>query len=370
MIYLILFLVVIIAVITALILFKGIFMVDQAQAAVIERLGKFNRVVTSGLHLKIPFIEKFRVVGFINRPEFRNNFGAYRVDLREQIYDIVKQRVITKDNVRIEVDTIIYYRVTHPEKTVYGITDLPKALEQLALTNIRNEFGRMDLDISLGARTEINQNLKISLAEASEDWGIEILRVEVQEIIPPADLEEPMEKQMVAERERRAKVLAAQAEKETLILMAEGTKEQAILEGEASKAREVLKAEAEKEKIILAAEAERQQMVLLAQGKREALLLESEGEKSARLNLAEAEAVEIMKRLQAQAEGLAEISKALSSQEPNNALIALKSLEAAVQIAEKLAQGQATKLIIPQEASGLMGSLLGIAEGIKALKNN
>jgi regulator of protease activity HflC (stomatin/prohibitin superfamily) len=192
--YLIILLVVIAAIITLLIVFKGFFMVSQGQAAVIERLGKFNRVVTSGLHLKLPFLEKFRVVGFVNRPEFRNSFGPYRIDLREQIYDISKQRVITKDNVRVDVDTIIYYKVTHPEKTVYGITDLPKALEQLALTHIRNEFGRMDLDVSLGARTEMNQNLEISLAQASEDWGIDILRVEVQEIVPPVELEEPMEK--------------------------------------------------------------------------------------------------------------------------------------------------------------------------------
>jgi regulator of protease activity HflC (stomatin/prohibitin superfamily) len=179
-----------------------------------------------------------------------------------------------------------------------------------------------------------------------------------------------MEKQMIAERERRAKVLSAQAEKERLILIAEGAKQQAVLEGEAFKAREVLQAEAEKEKIILEAEAGRQQMVLHAQGKREALLLESEGEKNAKLNLAEAEAFEITKRLQAQGQGLAEISQALNAQGANDTLLVLKSLEAAVQIAEKLAQGQATKLIIPQETSGLMGSLLGIAEGIKALRDS
>ena len=178
-------LLVIAGVITLLTILHGFFMIAQGQAAVIERLGKFNRVVYSGLHVRIPFLETFRVVGFINRQEYRKEFGNYRIDLREQIFDISKQHVITKDNVPLDVDTIIYYRVTAPEKTVYGITDLPKAIEQLALTNIRNEFGRMDMDISLGARSQINQNLQTALDEATAKWGIQIQRVEVQEIIPP-----------------------------------------------------------------------------------------------------------------------------------------------------------------------------------------
>ncbi len=345
-----------------LIVFKGFFFVSQAQAGVIERLGKFNRVVYSGMRLKWPFLESFRVVGFINREEYRKDFGPYRIDLREQIFDLCKQHVITKDNVALDVDTIIYYRVTEPEKTVYGITNLPKAIEQLALTNIRNEFGRMDLDISLGCRAQINDHIKVNLDEATKEWGVTILRVEVQEIIPPKDLKDTMDKQMMAERERRVKVLGAQAEKEAMILVAEGSKQKAILEAEAQKELEILKAQAEKEKIVLEAEAAREKLVLTAEGKKIALAMESEGEKTARINLAEAEAERILKGFNSEAAGLAQVSQALNAQESNETLITLKSLEAAVKIAGELAGGQATKIFLPQEVSGLMGSLLSVAE--------
>jgi regulator of protease activity HflC (stomatin/prohibitin superfamily) len=352
----------------ALIFLKAFFLIAQGQAAVIERLKKFNRVVYSGLHLRIPFLETFRNVGYINRPEYRKDFGPYRIDLREQIFDLRKQRVITKDNVPVDVDSIIYYKVNAPELTVYGITDLPKAVEQLALTSVRNEFGKMDLDISLGARTQINQNLNSALDEATGKWGIRIIRVEVQEIIPPADLKDTMEKQMVAERERRVKVLAAQSEKEALVLMAEANKQQIIMEAEAKKAREVLQAEAEKQRIILEAEASREQQILQAQGKKEAILLESEGERQAKINLAEGQAASIIKQLNSEAEGLARISQALNAEGSNQTLLVLKSFETAVQIAEKLGNGQATKLFFPQEVSGLMGTLFGIAEGVGLTK--
>ncbi len=345
-----------------LIIFKGFFFVSQAQAAVIERLGKFNRVVYSGLHLRWPFLESFRLVGFINREEYRKEFGPYRIDLREQIFDLCKQHVITKDNVTLDVDTIIYYRVTEPEKTVYGITDLPKAIEQLALTNIRNEFGRMDMDISLGSRTHMNDNIKVALDEATKEWGVGILRVEIQEIIPPVDLKDTMDKQMMAERERRVKVLGAQAEKEAMVLLAEGAQQKAILEAEAQKELEILKAQAEKEKVVLEAEAAREKLILTAEGKKIALAMESEGEKTARINLAQAEAERIITELNSEAEGLAQISQALNAQESNQTLLALKSLEAAVKIAGELASGQATKIFLPQEVSGLMGSLLSIPE--------
>jgi len=294
-----------------LIIFKGFFYVSQAQAGVIERLGKFNRVVYSGLHLRWPFLESFRLVGFINREEYRKDFGPYRIDLREQIFDLCKQHVITKDNVALDVDTIIYYRVTEPEKTVYGITDLPKAIEQLALTNIRNEFGRMDLDISLGSRTQMNDNIKATLDEATKEWGVNILRVEVQEIIPPTDLKDTMDKQMMAERERRVKVLGAQAEKEAMVLMAEGAKQKAILEAEAQKELEILKAQAEKEKIVLEAEAAREKFILTSEGKKLALTMESEGEKAARINLAEAEAERILKELRSERDRLTTAIEAL-----------------------------------------------------------
>jgi regulator of protease activity HflC (stomatin/prohibitin superfamily) len=363
-----LFIMVALGLVIALILLHAFFTVAQGQAAIIERLGKFRRVVYSGLHLRLPFLDNFRVVGFINHPEYRKDFGPYRIDLREQIFDVNNQHVITKDNVPLDVDTVIYYLVNAPEKTVYGISDLPKAIEQLAMTCIRNEFGRMDLDISLGARCEINTNLKAVLDEATCKWGVQIQRVEVQEIIPPPDLRATMEKQMAAERDRRVSVLAAQAEKETTVLKAEGDKQQIILAAEADKTQEVLKAEAEKQKIILAAEAEREQQVLRAQGKKDACQLESEGEKIAKINLAEGESVAIVKELHAQAEGLAAISQALNAQGSNTTLLTLKSLEAAVQIAENLGNGQATKLFLPQEISGMMGSLLAIAEGLKSFK--
>ena len=223
------------------------------------------------------------------------------------------------------------------------------------------------MDISLGARTQINLNLKAALDEATAKWGVQIQRVEVQEIIPPSDLKDTMEKQMAAERERRAKVLAAQADKEAMVVPAEGSKQQVILEAEADKTREVLQAEADKQKLILGAEAEREQLALVAQGKKDAFLLESEGEKTAKINLAEGEAARILKELRAQAEGLASIAAALNAPGANDVLLKLKSLEAAVQVAAKLADGQATKLFLPQEISGLMGSLLSIAEGMKGI---
>jgi regulator of protease activity HflC (stomatin/prohibitin superfamily) len=369
MFWLILGIIIAAGILVALIMFKGFFMVAQGQAAVIERFGKFHRVVNSGLHVRIPFLDTFRIVGYINRPEYRKDFGSYRIDLREQIFDISKQHVITRDNVPVDVDTIIYYRITEPEKTIYGITDLPKAIEQLALTHVRNEFGRMDLDISLGSRTDLNANLMKGMNEATSKWGVQIQRVEVQEIIPPPDLKDTMEKQMVAERDRRAKVLSAQAEKESMVLIAEGAKQQAILEAEAKKAQEVLAAEAQKQKTILEAEGTREQQILIAQGQKEARQLESEGEKVARINLAEGEATGALKQFNAQAQGLAQISQALNGQDSNEALLALKSMEAAVQVSEHLGNGQATKIILPQEISGLVGSLLGIAEAVKTYRS-
>ncbi|HEX3046016.1 MAG TPA: SPFH domain-containing protein [Bacillota bacterium] len=348
-----------------LILCHGFVQVSQGQAAIIERFGKFNRVLRGGLHLRIPFLETFRCVGQINRPEYRKEFGSYRVDLREQIFDVAKQAVITKDNVPLEVDTIIYYLVAEPEKTVYGITDLPKAIEELAQTLIRNEFGRMELDISLGARDQIKQNIKAALDEATGQWGIRILRVEIQEIIPPNDLKKIMEEQMIAERDRRVKVSSAQAEKESVVLLAEAAKARMLLEAEAAKSQAVLKAEADKQCLILQAQAMQEQQVMLAQAKKEALTLESEGEKIAALNRAEAEAAGLVKQLNSQAEGLAQISQALNSQESNEALLTIKRLETAVQIAEKLGNGQATKIFLPQEATGLMGTILGLLEGLK-----
>jgi regulator of protease activity HflC (stomatin/prohibitin superfamily) len=223
----------------------------------------------------------------------------------------------------------------------------------------------MDLDISLGARDQIKQNIKSALDDATGQWGIEILRVEIQEIIPPTDLKKIMEEQMIAERDRRVKVLSAQAEKETLVLLAEATKTKVMLEAEADKAQAVLKAEAEKQCMILKAQAMQEQQVMLAQAKKEALSLESEGEKVAAINRAEANAAGLVKQLNSEAEGLAQISKALGSQESNEALLTLKRLEAAVQIAEKLGNGQATKIFLPQEMAGLMGTLLSLAEGFK-----
>lgn len=349
----------------ALVLFNGFFKVCQAQAGIIERFGKFNRVAYGGLHLIIPFMESFRNVGQINRPEYREEFGCYRIDLREQVFDIAKQAVISKDNVLLEVDTIVYYQIREPEKTVYGITDLPKAIEELAQTLIRNEFGGMDLDISLGARDRIRQNIKAALDEATGQWGILVTRVEIQEIIPPSDLKKIMEEQMIAERERRARVLAAQAEKEATVLLAEAARTKAMLEAEAQKAQAVLKAEADKQCLILQAQAIQEQQVMLAQAKKEALALESEGEKVAALNQAEAAAAGQIKQLNSQAQGLSQISQALNSQESNEALLALKRLEAAVQIAEKLGNGQATKIILPQEMAGIMGTLLCLAEGFQ-----
>lgn len=348
---------------------KGFVTVPQGQAYVVERLGKFNRVITGGLHLRIPFLETFHLVGNVNR-DTSPRLGKYGIDLREQIFDVKKQRVITHDNVNLEVDTIFYYRVVAPEKAVYGISDLPEAIEQLALTYVRDESGKMDLDRALSSRQELNSDLKSALEEATSKWGVQITRVEVQEIIPPLDLKDTMEKQMIAERDKRAKVLAAQAEKESMILTAEGAKQQAILEAEARKTQEVLKAEAEKQRIVLEAEASRQQQVLMAQGKREAVILESEGEKTARINLAEGDAATVLRHLSSQAEGLAQISQALNQQGSNDALLAIKSLEAAVQAAEKIANGQATKIYFPQEFSGLMGSLMGLAEGVKLIKKD
>lgn len=292
-----------------LVVINSIKIVPQANSFVIERLGTYATTWTTGLHLKIPLIDKI----------------ANRISLKERVLDFPPQAVITKDNVTMQIDTVIYYQVTDAKLHTYGVERPLMAIETLTATTLRNIIGDMELDQTLTSRDTINNRMRLILDEATDPWGIKINRVEVKNIIPPADIQNAMEKQMRAERERREAILRAEGEKTSSILVAEGRKQAVILN-----------AEAEKSAVILAAEA-----------KREANIREAEGEADA-----------ILKVQHATAEGL----KMIRLAEPNKEVIALRSLEAFV----KVADGKATKIIIPSEIQNMAGLVASIAELAKA----
>ena len=281
--------------------------VPQAHAMVIERLGMYLATWGTGLHIKIPFIDRV----------------ARKVNLKEQVVDFAPQPVITKDNVTMRIDTVVFFQITDPRLFTYGVENPIMAIENLTATTLRNIIGDMELDATLTSREIINTKMRASLDVATDPWGIKVNRVELKNIIPPAAIQEAMEKQMKAERERREAILRAEGEKKSTILVAEGKKESEILDAEAEKQATILRAEAEKEKMIREGE-----------GKAEAIL----------------------KVQQANADGLRYIKEAGADQ----AVLTLKSLEAF----SKAADGKATKIIIPSEIQGIAGLASSLKEVI------
>ncbi len=281
--------------------------VPQAHASVIERLGAYHTTWKTGLHFKVPFIDKMRRL----------------ISLKEQVIDFPPQPVITKDNVTMQIDTVVYFQITDPKLYTYGVERPIQAIEVLSATTLRNIIGELELDQTLTSRDLINSRLRIILDEATDPWGIKVNRVELKNILPPREIQDAMEKQMKAERERREQILRAEGEKTSAILVAEGSKES-----------QILRAQAEKEAAILRAEAVREATIKEAEGKAEAIL---------KVNQATAAGLEL-----------------LNKSNPQSNVLALKSLETW----EKIADGKATKVILPSELKGLTSIVAGIKEAV------
>ncbi len=316
--------VIIVVVILAIIVIANVRIVPQTQAYIVERLGKYHKTWSTGIHMLVPFIDRIAVD--ISAPSYQhskldNKRKIGIVDLKEQVIDFDPQPVITKDNVTMQIDTVIYFQITDPKLYVYGVSCPLRALDNLTTTTIRNIMGGMELDVALTSRNAINESMRQDLDEATDPWGIKVKRVEIKNIMPPKDIRDAMEKQMRAEREKRAAILTAEGEKEAAIRRAEGEKESAIL-----------RAEAEKESAILRAEA-----------KREASIREAEGEAEA-----------ILKLHEAQSQGLALLKEAGA----DKSVLTLKAYEALM----KVADGKATKIIIPSELQSLAGLALSAKE--------
>ena len=288
----------IIVILLLVILVRCIYVVQQSRAFVVERLGAFSAVWQVGLHFKIPFLE--RVVK--------------RVSLKEQVVDFAPQPVITKDNVTMQIDTVIYFQITDPKLYTYGVEHPMSAIENLTATTLRNIIGDLELDQALTSRDHINTKMRSILDEATDPWGIKVNRVELKSIIPPREIQDAMEKQMKAERERREAILQAEGQKQSQILVAEGEKQSAILKADAAK---------------------------------QSAILQAEGQKQARIMAAEAEAEAILKVQQATADAI----KLLNAADPGAGVIKLRALEAF----KAAADGKATKIIIPSEIQSLAG---------------
>ena len=295
-------------VLAVIILASCVKVVPQAEAYVVERLGAYQATWGVGLRIKLPIIDKI----------------ARKVDLKEQVADFAPQPVITKDNVTMKIDTVVFFQITDPKLYTYGVEKPMMAIENLTATTLRNIIGELELDQTLTSRETINTKMRASLDIATDPWGIKVTRVELKNIIPPAAIQDAMEKQMKAERERREAILRAEGERKSTILVAEGKKQSAILEAEAEKQSAILRAEAEKEK---------------------------------RIREAEGEAEAILKVRQATADGIRFIREAGADE----SVLKLKSLEAFA----KAADGQATKIIIPSEIQGLAGMVKAITEVAK-----
>ena len=296
----------VIAVLILIVVIANIHIVPQAHAYVIERLGKYSETWHTGFHVKIPFFEKI----------------SKKVSLMEQVADFPPQAVITKDNVKMQVDTVVFFQITDCKLYAYGVENPMSAIENLTATTLRNIIGDLELDATLTSRDIINTKMRAILDEATDPWGIKINRVELKNIMPPKEIQDAMEKQMKAERERREAILKAEGEKNATVLVAEGKKQAMILDAEAQKQKQILIAEADKE---------------------------------ARIRRAEGEAEAILQVQTATAEGIKKINESA----PSDKMIALRSLEAF----EKAANGQATKIIIPSEIQ----SLAGLATSVKEL---
>ena len=298
----------VLAVIVLMILASCIKIVPQAKAVVLERLGGYRTTWSVGMHVKAPFIDRV----------------AKRVNLKEQVIDFKPQPVITKDNVTMQIDTVVFFQITDPKLYAYGVENPLMAIENLTATTLRNIIGDLELDQTLTSRELINTKMRTQLDVATDPWGIKVNRVELKNIIPPREIQDSMEKQMKAERERREKILQAEGEKKSTILVAEGKKESAILD----------------------AEAEKQAAILRAEAKKEATIREAEGQAQA-----------ILKVQEANAEGIRLIKEAGADE----AVLRLKSLEAFA----KAADGQATKIIIPSEIQGIAGGIKSLVEVAK-----
>ena len=292
------FVILAIIVIAFIVVITNISVVQQSRAYVIERLGAFHSVWGVGMHFKVPFIDRI----------------ARRVSLKEQVLDYPPQPVITKDNVTMQIDTVVYFQITDPKLYAYGVEQPMAAMETLTATTLRNIIGDLELDQTLTSRDVVNTKMRSILDEATDPWGIKVNRVELKNILPPQDIQNSMEKQMKAERDRRQAILQAEGQKKSAILIAEGEMESAILRADAEKQAAILKAEGEAEAI---------------------------------------------RKVQ---QALADSLEMLNKSAPNDQVIKLKSIEAM----QKVADGKATKIIIPSEMQGLVGLANGIVEGTKA----
>ena len=284
-------------VVLLIVIISNIVVVQQSKAYVIERLGAFQTVWGVGLHVKIPFIDRI----------------ARKVNLKEQVLDYPPQPVITKDNVTMQIDTVVYFQITDPRLYTYGVERPMTAMETLTATTLRNIIGDLELDQTLTSRDIINTKMRAILDEATDPWGIKVNRVELKNILPPQDIQNSMEKQMKAERDRRQAILQAEGQKKSAILIAEGEKEAAILRADAEKQAAILKAEGEAQAILAVQQA------------------------------------------------LADSMAMLNEKAPNDQVIKLKAIEAM----QKIADGKATKIIIPSEMQGLVGLASGLVEGVK-----
>ena len=307
---------IILIIVLILIIITNIKIVPQSKTFVIERLGSYKSTWQTGLHFKIPFIERI----------------ANNVSLKEKVRDFAPQPVITKDNVTMQIDTVVYFQITDPKLYTYGVENPINAIETLTATTLRNIIGELELDETLTSRDLINNKMCLILDEATDPWGIKINRVEVKNIIPPRDIQEAMEKQMRAERERRESILQAEGEKQSSILRAEGEKQSAILRAEA---------------------------------KKEAMIREAEGDKQSRILKAQGDAESIREVAKAKAEGesivIEQVFKAMKDADIDDNMLALKSMEAL----EKVAQGKSTKLVLPSDAVNFLGTFKGIKEVMK-----
>ena len=297
----------VIVLILILLVVSNIYVVQQSRAYVIERLGAFERVDGVGIHVKLPFVDRI----------------ARRVSLKEQVLDYPPQPVITKDNVTMQIDTVVYFQITDPKLYCYGVEQPMAAMETLTATTLRNIIGDLELDQTLTSRDVVNTKMRAILDVATDPWGIKVNRVELKNILPPADIQASMEKQMKAERDRRQAILQAEGQRKSAILIAEGEREAAIL-----------RADAEKQAAILRAEAEKQSAILKADG--------------------EAQAIRAVQQ------ALADSLEMLNEKAPNDSVLKLKAIEAM----QKVADGQAIKIIIPSQMQGMVGLANGIVEGL------
>lgn len=317
--------------IIGLVLSQSFFMVNQAEMIVVERLGKYSRILGPGLHIVIPFIDKPHTCTW---SYVKHDHGRYyrfvqiikRIDLRESVYDFPKQNVITKDNVNIEINALLYYQITDPKAAVYHVINLPEAIEKLTQTTLRNVIGSLDLDETLISRDQINEKLQVILDEAASRWGVKVNRVELQEVNPPRDIQIAMEKQMRAERDRRAIILESEGEKRAAILKAEGAQESAILDAQGQQESDILR----------------------AKGIAQSLLIEAEAQAKARFMIAQAEA-----------QAIELVQKSVPGKDPLPYMVAREYIKTLPEITK---DKEGKMIIVPYEASSLVGSLSTIKE--------